>query len=130
MNKLYSTTSVGTMGELIVQLHLLEYDVQAAPPLKDSGNDLIAIRNREFRAIQVRCTTTEDINKPDENVLYHILAIVNLPKRDNRYITNESQVYLFALADVGAISKPVSKYKGNLLSQELVEKLFSPPKHA
>jgi hypothetical protein len=53
MNPLDGRMVTCTVGELLVQLRLLEYDVQAAPPLKDSGNDLIAIRGGQFRAIQV-----------------------------------------------------------------------------
>jgi len=68
--------------ELLVQLRLLEYGVQAAPPLKDSGNDLIAIKGREFRAIQVKATRDAkgfDFNgKELAERLYDILALVQL----------------------------------------------------
>ncbi len=49
MNKITDNLKLGTFGELLVQLRLLEFDVQAAPPLKDSGNDLIAIRGTAMR---------------------------------------------------------------------------------
>jgi hypothetical protein len=42
-NPISSEMRIGTLGELLVQLRLLQFDVQAAPPLKDSGNDLIAV---------------------------------------------------------------------------------------
>jgi len=47
-------------------LRLFQHGVQAAPPLKDSGNDLIAVRERVFRAIQVKTTTQDrfDLRKP------------------------------------------------------------------
>ena len=95
MNKLYATTHLGTIGELIVQLRLLEHNIQAAPPIKDSGNDLIAIRRTVFRAIQVRTTTGEAIDKPNVGVLYHILAVVTIPITDQRYSSQGAQVYLF-----------------------------------
>ena len=60
MNKITDNLKLGTVGELLVQLRLLEFDVQAAPPLKDSGNDLIAIRGIAMRAIQVKATKIED----------------------------------------------------------------------
>lgn len=56
MNPLTDQTTLGTVGELLVQLRLLQFDVQASPPLKDSGNDLIAIRGRCVRSIQVKAT--------------------------------------------------------------------------
>lgn len=124
MNPLYATTKQGTIGELIVQLRLLEHDVQAAAPIKDSGNDLIAIRGKEFRAIQVRCTTGETIDKPDVDVLYDILAIVQLPVRKGRFVTCDAEIYLFSKDEVKNISGKVSKYRDHLFSQALINRLF------
>jgi hypothetical protein len=79
MNELPPSIEKGTFGEIFLQLRLLQYSVQAAPPLKDTGNDLIAVRRNCFRAIQVKTTANGfpieiDLNKlPD---LYHILALV------------------------------------------------------
>jgi hypothetical protein len=60
MNPITNKIKIGTVGELLVQLRLLEFDVQAAPPLKDSGNDLIAIRGEPMRAIQMKTTARND----------------------------------------------------------------------
>ncbi len=127
MNPLYATTKQGTIGELIVQLRLLEHDVQAAAPIKDSGNDLIAIRGTTFRAIQVRSTTVEGIDKPDVEVLYDILTIVQLPERDGHFVTRDAEIYLFSKDEVKDISGKVSKYRDHLFSQALIEKFF--PEH-
>ena len=53
-NPLPPTTCVGTIGELFVQLRLLEYGIQAAPPIKDSGNDFVAIKGDVVKFIQVK----------------------------------------------------------------------------
>lgn len=82
-NPISAELKTGTIGELLVQLRLLQYDVQAAPPLKDSGNDLIAAKGDRFKSIQVRTTTTGRFEKPPENKIYHILAIVHLAGEDN-----------------------------------------------
>ena len=124
MNPLYATTKQGTIGELIVQLRLLEHDVQAAAPIKDSGNDLIAIRGKVFRAIQVRCTTIETIDKPDADVLYDILAVVQLPLREGRFVTRDAEIYLFSADEVPGLSGKVSKYRDHLFTQELIDRLF------
>ena len=125
MNGLYATTKQGTIGELIVQLRLLEHDVQAAAPIKDSGNDLIAIRGKEFRAIQVRSTTIETIDKPDNDVLYDILAVVQLPVADGRLVTRDAEIYLFPVNEVPQLSGKVSKYRDkHLLTSELIDWLF------
>ena len=80
MNPITERLKKGTFGELLVQLKFLQYNVQAAPPLKDSGNDLIAIRGESFRAVQVK---TRTINEGEDRIsvgnmpeFYHILAIV------------------------------------------------------
>ena len=79
MNDLPSTVEKGTFGEIFVQLRLLQHSVQAAPPIKDTGNDLIAVRKNCFRAVQVKTTASgfpisfELAKLPD---LYHILALV------------------------------------------------------
>ena len=81
MNALPTSIEKGTFGEIYVQLRLLQYGVQSAPPIKDSGNDLIAIRRNIFNAIQVKTTTTGfpmEFNKAELPDLYHILALVVL----------------------------------------------------
>lgn len=79
MNPLFNTTLKGTLGEILVQAYLLAHGVQGAPPVKDSGNDLIAVRGNSFRAIQVRTSASGKIHKPSPDCLYHILAVVHLP---------------------------------------------------
>src|ERR1017187_7681670 len=58
MNPLTQMIARGTFGEVFVQLKLLQFDVQSAPPIKDSGNDLIAIRGETIRAIQVKSSAS------------------------------------------------------------------------
>ncbi|PCJ22009.1 MAG: hypothetical protein COA96_15015 [SAR86 cluster bacterium] len=53
-NPLPSDLITGTLGELFVQLRLLEYDIQAVAPLKDTGNDLIATKGKNARFIQIK----------------------------------------------------------------------------
>jgi hypothetical protein len=84
MNALPEGLLKGTFGELLVQLRLLQHSVQAAPPVKDTGNDLIAIRGTVFRAVQVRtrCSFPVDVKKRKLPKQYHVLAIVVLGKVD------------------------------------------------
>ena len=42
---------------LLGQLRLLQYDVQAAPPLKDADSDFIALKGYAIRCVQVRTST-------------------------------------------------------------------------
>jgi hypothetical protein len=75
-NPLPTNMSTATLGELLVQLRLLEYGIQAAPPIKDSGNDLIAIRGEVVKFIQVKtsCEIAQPRDLPD---VYHLVVLVN-----------------------------------------------------
>ena len=104
MNKITDRLKLGTLGELLVQLRLLEFDVQSAPPLKDSGNDLIAIRGTAMRAIQVKATKIEDdgyrFRVDDLPPLYHALAIVKFEGDELSLHLDKSQVFLLAKNNV------------------------------
>ena len=124
-NPISDKIKTGTIGELLVQLRLLQYDVQAAPPLKDSGNDLIAVKGNIFRTIQVRTTTKESFTKPSNKIIYHILAIVYLKGHDNEIRLDETNIYIIPKNKVLNIGSNMSCIKKYLISEELVEKLFA-----
>jgi hypothetical protein len=44
MNPVDDDAVIGKIGEMLVQLRLLLHSIQAAPPILDSGNDLIALK--------------------------------------------------------------------------------------
>jgi hypothetical protein len=98
VNPLEERMVTGTVGELLVQLRLLEYDVQAAPPLKDSGNDLIAIRGKQFRAIQVKATNDANNfafnHKELKEKLYDVLALVQIIGEGPNLRLDECRIYL------------------------------------
>jgi len=94
MNGISPQVRTGTLGELLVQTRLLQFGVQAAPPIKDSGNDLIGIKDEVFRAIQVKTRTTEPFALGDFPPFYHILALVRLVGEDETIYLDASSVYL------------------------------------
>ena len=103
---------------------MLQFGVQAAPPIKDSGNDLIAVNGSEFRAVSVRTTTTGTYNKPEASRLYHVLAVVYLIGDDREVSLDSSQIFLIPREEVAAAStdyENLAKYK---FSRQLVEQLF------
>jgi len=74
----------------------LQYDVQAAPPLRDSGNDLVAVRCKTFKTIQVKTTVLEaftiDFQKlPD---FYDLLALVHLDGEASDVLLDYSKIFL------------------------------------
>lgn len=123
MNSLHDSIITGTIGELLVQLRLFQYGVQAAPPLKDSGNDLIAVRGEVFRAIQVKTTAASGTFRLPSNRKYHILALVRLKDDDQEYLLDKSEVFLLERSSCtqANVRSPEVSHK---ISQILVDRLF------
>lgn len=124
MNRITEKIRVGTVGELLVQLRLLEHQVQAAPPIKDSGNDLIAIRGEIFQAIQVKTTTQEEYSKRNLPELYHILAVVQLVDDQDMIHLDRSSVFLIPRDRVPGAPTRIANLEEFRLSRELVNSLF------
>ena len=114
----------GTLGELLVQIRLLQYGVQAAPPIKDSGNDLIAIKGEVFRAIQVKTTSGPRFSKASLPVWYHILAVVQLKRRGNQIELDQSKVFLIPKNAVPASPRRIDELGDYEISQNRVDGLF------
>jgi hypothetical protein len=114
----------GTLGELLVQIRLLQCGVQAAPPVKDSGNDLIAVNGTEFRAVSVRTTTTGTYNKPEANRLYHVLAVVYLIDDENEVFLDDSKLFFIPKAEVAAASTDCQNLGQYIFSRQHVGQLF------
>lgn len=126
MNPLSDRIITGTVGELLVQLRLFQYGVQAAPPLKDSGNDLIAVRGKIFKAIQVKTTTMNGrLNIPNDR-LYHILAFVRLQGENDELHLDLSEVYLIEKEIIDRNGVETDHLDAYRLSRELVDHLFPP----
>ena len=124
-NPITDNIKIGTLGELLIQIRFLEHDIQAAPPIKDSGNDLIAIKGESCRFIQVKTTTKTDyrINKSQLPDCYHILAIVKLKPLEYKVLLDESEIYLIPREKIENISP--SEYNNYILSDTLINELFS-----
>src|SRR5437016_14093473 len=103
MNPISKNVSTGTIGELLVQTRLLQYDVQAAPPIKDSGNDLIALRGTTIKAIQVKTRTDPYFSADDLPELYHLVAYVYLVGEDFDIYLDRSEVFLVPQDLIGLI---------------------------
>lgn len=112
-NQLYKTTHKGTTGELLVQLRLLEYGIQAAPPIKDSGNDLIAIKGEVVKFIQVK--TTFRLGKLAK--IYHLVAIVDLKNDKNgNLLLDQSKIWI--------VKKGESIKQKKELNKDLVDEIW------
>ncbi len=123
-NPLPENNLTGLFGELLVQIRLLQYGVQAAPPIEDSGNDLIAVNGKEFRTVSVRTTTSTTYTKPKNERIYDVLAVVCLDGEDNVVRLDNSQIFLIpqpVVADAPTNAKLLGKYA---FSRGHVEKLF------
>lgn len=114
-NPISMNVETGTIGELLVQLRLLEYGVQAAPPVKDSGNDLIALKGRIVKLVQIK-TSLHGI-PPASNLplIWDIVFLVDLKRNSTgKFLLDESKIYALENGKSG---------KGEL-NQELVNKIW------
>ena len=125
MNPISSTLIHGTLGELLVQARLLQFGVQASPPLKDSGNDLIAIRGNEFRSIQVKTTTKDSYTIPNHSTIYHILAAVKIIALENDIQFDKCEIFLIPFCQVLNLPRQFSKIQKYKISQQLIDDLFN-----
>lgn len=126
MNQVTDKILTGTLGELLVQIRLLQYGVQAAPAIKDSGNDLIAVNGKEFRAVSVRTTTKDRYTKPGKKRKYHVLAVVHLVGHGREVSLDGSKIFLIPKPDVAGASTQWNKLGNYELSERVVEDLFGP----
>jgi hypothetical protein len=119
----------GTFGELLVQLRLLQFDVQAAPPLKDSGNDLIAIRGDAIRCVQVKATEAKERPSwPKRNTKYHLVAFVRIVREDHVLQLDRSHIYLFCREErMARVSQSWGELDRFLLTSQRVDELFREP---
>ena len=113
MNPLSRQLKLGTIGELFVQLRLLEHDIQAVSPHKDTGNDLLAVRGETFRAVQVK-SFAGGVCQFDQRKLmaraFHVLALVQLEGEDRRVFLDRSRIFLLRRDEIS---------KGRFVSDEL-----------
>ena len=93
-NPISENMAKGTIGELLVQTRLLQYGVQAAAPIKDSGNDLIALKGYAVKTIQVKTCTTRFETPLDLPEKYHLVALVKLHGYDTELLLDHTKVYL------------------------------------
>ena len=124
MNPLHPPLITGTLGELLVQARLLQYDVQAAPPLKDSGNDLIAVRGSVMRAIQVKATGGDTYDLPEKETRYHILAAVRLVGDGREVKFDQCEVLLIQKGELAGLPRQFSQIKAYRLGPERIDVLF------
>src|ERR1017187_1068445 len=127
MNGLHDNLIKGTLGELLVQIRLLQFGVQAAAPLKDTGNDLIAVRGSAFRAIQVKTTQDDTYDLPGADRKYHVLAAVRLVGENSEVQLDASRVYLIPRGLLNDLPRRFSEIENLKATQNWVDQLFPPP---
>jgi len=133
MNPLDDRTTCGTIGELLVQLRLFLYGVQASPPLKDSGNDLIAVRGEVFRAIQVKTTRwCPRVRLYPIDRQYHLLALVVLSDAEGfpSVSLDRTKIFLIPKSAACESTRSLEELGQFELSQEAIDRAFAQPREA
>lgn len=93
-NPISQSLAKGTIGELLVQTRLLQYGVQSAAPIKDSGNDLIALKGDAIKTIQVKTCTNEFSRQLALPKHCHLVALVKLHGYETELLLDQTRVYL------------------------------------
>lgn len=94
MNIQSKNNILGKLGELLVQIRLLEHGVEAAPPLTDSGNDLIAVKGDIIKTFQIK-THSGPGRRARSNRKYDILVDVNIERdEEGKILLDQSRIYL------------------------------------
>jgi hypothetical protein len=126
-NPISAALRIGTLGELLVQIRLLQFDVQAAAPLKDSGNDLIAVRGTRFHTIQVKTTGGYDVPPwPKPQRIYSLLAVVRLAGEGTAVFLDSSDIFLVPQPNVAKLPRSWDALDQYLFTAEHVNTLFAP----
>jgi hypothetical protein len=129
-NPLYPTIVQGCLGELLVQIRLLQFGVQAAPPLKDSGNDLIAVRCKSFQSIQIKTTTDDTYSVAKLPDFYDLLAVVQLAGEEANVRLDNSSIFLIRKHELSNVPRCISKLdKSFMLSADRIDELFGKRHH-
>lgn len=98
-NDLPPNVSRGTLGELLAQVYLLAHGVQAAPPIRDSGNDLIACRRGRFCALQVKTRKKHSFSRRGLPDIYDGVVLIVLKEDDHQFGTTKPDIYLMRRND-------------------------------
>lgn len=123
-NQIDEKMRIGTIGELLVQLRLLQHNIQAAPPIKDSGNDLVALKGRQIRLIQVKTTAKATFPKlPGKKKIYDLLAIVDLRGHDQTIKLDDTRIFLIPKDDLHEISRRLDSLDAYEI-EKVVDKYF------
>ena len=102
--------------------------MQAAPPLKDSGNDLIAVKGTRFHTIQVKATGGQDVPPwPNPHRIYSLLAVVRLAGEDRSVFLDDSDVYLVPKSQLANLNRSWDSLHPYRMTPEHVDTLFASP---
>ena len=113
----------GTVGRTLVQIRLLQFGVQAAPPIKDSGNDLIAVCGHEFRGVGAY-HHNRGITSLIPVGSYTFLRSYLLSVRDRDVHLDQSRIFLIPQSEVASASTDCASLGVFEFSPQQVEALF------
>jgi hypothetical protein len=123
-NPLTPQLVTGTIGELLAQLRLLQYGVQAAPPLKDTGNDLIALRGWITKCVQVKTTAGNTFNLNNLPEKYHFVLLVKLEGEGDNIFLDRTEIFLLTKEEIAKNTYSVHELTDKVLSQAIIDRTF------
>lgn len=116
--------TLDAIGELLLQLRLLKYDIEIAPAPRRAGRYLLARKNRAIRAIAVKTTRSRYVPRNNLIDYFHILAVVKLEGEESQFSLDRSKIYLIPRECLQDLQPYLHNIEDFALSEELVESLF------
>lgn len=123
-NPLTPQLVTGTVGELLAQLRLLQYGVQAAPPLKDTGNDLIALMGWVIKCVQIKTTAGDTFNLSKLPEKYHFVLLVKLEGEGDDIFLDQTKIFLLTREEITKNTYSVRELSDKILSQNIIDRTF------
>lgn len=123
MNPITDEMKKGTIGEVLVFLKLLMHDVQGNFVFKDTGNDMLAVKGRVIKAVQVKTDGGwSKLNR--EERMYDIAALVKLKYESDKISLDKSEIYLLSKAEA---DENIQNIRSGTLSEDLKERFKLSP---
>jgi hypothetical protein len=125
-NPISRELKIGAIGELLVQIRLMQLGIQTSTPLKDSGNDLVGLKGFCFQTIQVKTTSVGNLPPwPTADNQYHLLAVVKLSGFDTTLELDKTEIFLLPKNSLSSLNRSWRSLHEFRLSQSLVDQYFS-----
>lgn len=114
MNDSYPDQIRGKIGELLLQIRLFENQIESSIPVLDSGNDIIALKGKVVKSIQVKTKRKHTRNWDLRNLppKYDFVALIEFAS--DEFMLDAARIFILSKTQVRgrkSIVVPNSSYE-------------------